>query len=645
MNAFFKKLKIASIHFIRKPFFILRFRLNLFLYPKKFQPFYFFDSNEFLSNEFAQSLSEIESTEKIISEANLVLENKFQTLGSGLVFLGQEINWHQDFKSGRIWNKDFYTKIDSKHSVNGSDIKVPWELSRFHQAHWLAKAFIISKDEKYSKKFFELIENWINQNPFCYGVNWNCAMEVAIRAVNWIFALHIFKVSNHFDKKLEQKIYSSLYHHGLFIRNNLEYGRRNGNHYLSDLMGLIWLGAFFYNHSFGKKWFRFAQKELEREIQAQVFDDGVDYEKSTYYQRLVTEILMFSYYAAIKIQKPFSSQFKDKLHKMFHFISAYLLDDEVPNIGDCDDGRVIKFNFFEKVSEMRNLLSIGAVLFEDSLLKSKAARIFCDVLFLFGTEGYQKFKRLSQIESEQKSVSFPNGGFYILRHDDYFVFFDAGDIGMNGWGGHGHNDTFSFELAYKQKRFIVDSGTYVYTPDPELRQKFRSTAAHNTIMVDGVELVEFLNLFKIKEDFTNPKILTTQLNHDVVDYIEAEHYAYTRLKNPIVVRRKLELHKLNKHLIIQDTFSGDGPNKIEIFFHFHPEVKVNNIATSVYLLSRDDHKLKIEFPHFGNFIDRLEGSLYSESYGKLTQNLRLRIIIDKKNQHHNSFITLIKPVD
>ena len=644
-NPFIRKIRIFFIHFIRKPIFILLVKSSLIPKPRKFKPFYFLDENEFHSKEFAQALLQIESKEKIVNEANLVCENKFQTLGSDLVYLGEKINWHQDFKSGRIWTKDFYTKIDSKNSIKGSDIKVPWELSRFHQAQWLAKAYLVTRDEKYSEKFFELVNNWIEENDFCFGVNWNCAMEVAIRAVNWILALHIFKISKHFSDSIEQKIYQSLFEHGIFIRNNLEFGRRNGNHYLSDLMGLIWLGSFFYNHSFGKRWFHFAKKELEKEIQIQVYDDGVDYEKSTFYQRLVTEILTLSSLPAEKLKKPFSKKFKTKLHKMFSFISEFIIDDEVPNVGDCDDGRIIKFSLFEKVSEMRNLLAVGSVLFDDGILKTKASKIFTDVLFLLGLTGFQKFHSLVEQKLVTKSSSFDHGGFFILRDENFFVFFDASDIGMNGWGGHGHNDILSFELAYRNQRFIVDSGTYVYTPDPEMRQKLRSTSAHNTIMIDGQEIADFLNLFRIKEDLTNPKVLSIQLNNEDVDFIHAEHYAYTRLKNPVVVNRKIELHKTKNQIIIEDTFAGNGPNKVEIFFHFHPEVSVNKIATSVYELKRNDLKLKLELPQFSHFIDRVEESFYSESYGKLTINQRLRVIIEKKNHHHNSFVTLIKATD
>lgn len=640
-----QKFKIAYIHFIRKNIFILKFRIGLIKEKQKLIPYFFLESNNFQSEEFIKVLTSIQNQSKIREEAQLIIQNKFQTLGSDVTFLGEKINWQQDFKSGRIWDKVFYTKIDSKHSTNGSDIKVPWELSRFHQAQYLAKAYLVTKDEKYSSKFFELINDWIDENPFCYGVNWNCAMEVAIRAVNWIFALHIFKNSPEFNEKLKTKIYNSLYQHGLFIRNNLEYGRRNGNHYLSDLMGLIWIGAFFFNHSFGKRWFNFAKKEIEREMLIQVYDDGVDYEKSTFYQRLVTEIFTLSLIASERIGKRFSEKFKERLHKMFEFIASYVIGDEVPNVGDCDDGRIIKFNFFEKVSEMRNLLALGSTIFKDEFLKSKAEKNFVDVLMLLGLDGYRRYYELNVIQPPIESKIFDKGGFAVLRNQNFFIFFDFGDIGMNGWGGHGHNDILSFELAYKGKRFIVDSGTYVYTPYPEMRQKFRSTSSHNTIMVDKAEQADFLNLFRIQKDFSNTKLLTFLTDRNEIDTIQAEHHCYSRLKNPVVVRRKIDLIKFEDKILVEDSFIGNGPNRIEIFYHFHPGVKIEKLNSFNYRLTFDELKIRFELPEFDGYSVKVEESLYSESYGKIESNQSLIIIIDKKSNLQDKFIVLIKAED
>lgn len=640
-----QKFLIIYNHFILKPIFILKYQISLYKRNKSLKPFYFLDSNNFLSIDFKNSLRQIDSTEKIINEAELTIKNYFQTLGSELVHLGGMINWHRDFKSGRIYEKKFYTEINSKQSINGSDIKVPWELSRFHQALYLAKAYIITGDEKYSKKFFELINDWIDENPYCYGINWNCAMEVAIRSVNWILSLHIFKNSSHFTDEIKQKIFKSLYQHGIFIRNNLEYGRRNGNHYLSDLMGLIWLGAFFFNHSFGKRWFYFAKKELEKEILIQVYEDGVDYEKSTFYQRLVTEIFTLSFISGLKLGFNFSDSFKQRLYKMFHFISEFLLDDEVPNVGDCDDGRVLKFSLNEKISEMRNLLAMGSILFNDGKLKSKSEKITADTLFLLGAKGNSKYNEIQNTEIDINSKAFPKGGFYILRSKNFFMFFDAGDIGMNGWGGHGHNDILSFELAYRNKRFIVDSGTYVYTPYPEMRQLLRSTSAHNTIMIDKKEIAEFLNLFRIKSDFTNPKIKILDLNNNSIDTITIQHHAYERLLNPVTIERAITLKKAEESFLIIDKIYGKGKHQVDLFFHFHPEVLEEKQNDYEFILKRDLLSIKIRFHYTNDFKIEVEDFYYSESYGKLNRNKRIHISGELKLINSFEFRTIISAID
>ncbi|MBU2445226.1 MAG: heparinase II/III family protein [Bacteroidetes bacterium] len=661
-----QKIKIIFIHFIRKPLFIFWVKWIRKKSIKELTPNYFLSQLNYHDLIFKEKLIEIESKNKILADAEIVLQNKFKTLGSELTHLGEKINWQRDFKSGRIWDKDFYTEIDSKHSIEGSDIKVTWELSRFHQAIWLGKAFLATSDEKYAEKYFELVSDWIDANPFCYGVNWNCAMEVAIRSVNWIIAHHIFKTSKNLTNDVEKKILNSLYQHGLFIRSNLEYGRRNGNHYLSDLMGLVWLGGFFSNYSFGKRWLNFAKKELDKEIEIQVYEDGVDYEKSTYYQRLVTEILYNSQIALKFNGLSLTERSLTKLEKMFQFISSYILENTIPNIGDNDNGRVTQYSFDEQINDLRYTLSVGSILFRNSEFISslverfgmRNVKISSDALFLFGLKEVADFESLhsalrtphsafnnalhSALQSSA-SFAFPQGGFYIMRSEESFVFIDSGDIGMNGWGGHGHNDVFSFEFAIKGLRFIVDPGTYCYTSDPELRQKFRSTSSHNTIMIDNTEQAEFLNLFRIKEDLTAPRVLEWSSN-DEKDILIAEHFGYARLKHLVVHRRKFEFNKKEETLIIVDQLDGQSEHKINYFLHFHPKVEVKKVSESSFQLTRDEKNLLIEIKtQIKEPKIEIEKSHYSESYGRIEESLRLHF--SSSSQLPCEIMTIIKVIE
>jgi uncharacterized heparinase superfamily protein len=90
-----------------------------------------------------------------------------------------------------------------------------------------------------------------------------------------------------------------------------------------------------------------------------------------------------------------------------------------------------------------------------------------------------------------ESKAFPQGGFYIMRHGDLYMIVDCVPADPKSPSGHKHNSRLSFELFACDKSFIIDPGTYIYTADKEMRNLFRSTKYHNTIVVDGEEQNRF----------------------------------------------------------------------------------------------------------------------------------------------------------
>ena len=55
-------------------------------------------------------------------------------------------------------------------------------------------------------------------------------------------------------------------------------------------------------------------------------------------------------------------------------------------------------------------------------------------------------------------------------------------------GGHGHADALSLVLNVGGTEILKDPGTCVYNGSPEWRDFFRSTHAHNTIVVDDASV-------------------------------------------------------------------------------------------------------------------------------------------------------------
>ena len=447
-------------------------------------------------------------------------------------------------------------------------------------------------------------------------------MEVAIRACNWIAGYHFFCDSTSLPSEFWQRFFKNLFVHGRYIEHHLEYAKRNGNHLLSDVVGLLFLGIFFRSASFGRQWKTSSVDALQEEMETQVYPDGVNYEKSVGYHRLVLELFYTATILCHYNKIPLHDSFMKRLEKMFEFTLAYTRPDgSAPVVGDADDARLFQFSAREDFNNHRHALSVGALLFNRADFRAAASGFSQDALWLFGGEGFERHQKLEVSPILPISRGFPEGGFYVMRGDDSHVFIDVGDIGMKGRGGHGHNDTFGFELWCNGSAFIVDSGTFTYSGNVKLRNEFRSTAAHNTLMVDGKELADFTGLWSIRADETQPRVVRWVVENDRC-ILEAEHSAYLAMPSRIIHRRQFELVHSPLSLNITDTLEGTGSHLIESFLHFAPSVTVE-IAEPQKAIARNENGRYIVSVGAGAI--SLHDTSYSSSYGVRERNKSLKV--------------------
>src|SRR5438105_4157696 len=168
---------------------------------------------------------------------------------------------------------------------------------------------------------------------------------------------------------------------------------------------------------------------------------------------------------------------------MFEFVLAYTRPDGTfPQVGDNDDGRLVNLDD-EPIGSHTRHLAVGGVLFERADLLAAAGGAIETAVWLCGA----RVLTLPRSPTAQASAAFPHGGFFVMRAEDVVMVVDAGEIGMRGIGGHGHNDILSFDLWAAGAPLFVDSGTFTYTADPLARQAMRQTSAHNALRVDGKE--------------------------------------------------------------------------------------------------------------------------------------------------------------
>jgi uncharacterized heparinase superfamily protein len=576
-----------------------RARFRFFFHPRNRKDF------------FLHTLTSLQPEEQLLADADATRENRFQTLGSPLTPLGSPMPWHRDFKSGKEWPLRALTIPEILDLRNSSDIKVPWEISRFHQVWWLGKAYWLTGREEYAEKFRSLVDEWIEANPPALGANWVVAMEAAIRATNLIAGYYFFCESRSCDDAFWLRLFKSLYVHGSFIKHHLEYSRNNGNHFLSDVVGMIAIGTFFADTPFGAKWLTWARGAVEREMQRQVEPDGVDYEKSSSYHRLVLELFSMAAMLSMVNKRPLSEGYMKRLEQMHEFVLHYTRPDgSAPLWGDADDGRLFRFRMDEDVNDHRHALSTGAVLFSRPDFARASGHFHEETLWYFGGEGFERFRAL-HTETKLESKSFPGGGVYIMRNEHAHIFIDAGELGQRGRGGHGHNDTLSFTYWHDGHDVLVDSGTYSYTFDTITRNELRSVRAHNAVCVDGNEIAEFDDLWSVKEDRTKPRVIEWKPEGDI-QILEAEHGGYTRLASPVLHNRRIEFATTTGAITIKDSLQGTGEHEIEAFLHFAP-------GATVTVLNHDHAEVMIAQSRYqitaskGTF--EIRKTWYSRSYG------------------------------
>lgn len=537
-------------------------------------------------------------------EAEAILDHRV-TLFSRKYELGRRIDWHRDPQGNLQWPLAHFTHVPSVIG-RGADIRVVWELNRLQHFVTLGRAYLLTNDERYVEEFLLQLASWYEDNPPRFGVNWTTAMEVAIRAVNIIAALEMFRGSPNMTDEAMELIVKMLISHGRFIRNNLEFSYRGtSNHYLSDLIGMFVIGMTMPELREARGWVSYSARRLLKEMDRQVLADGVDYEGSIGYHRFVVEVfvLFFSICQANSLKIP--GRYWGRLEAMFEFVRHYLKPDgTAPIIGDSDDGRLLKFKA-RPADDHSYLMSVAAVLIEKETFK-QSSRIDEEALWWFGLQGREAFDSLAISEQRPASQAFREAQIFIQRganpEEPFYAIIDCGDHGLRGHGSHAHSDALSIEVFALNRTFLRDPGTFVYTASERRRNLFRSTAYHNTVRIDGEEISETLEgeLFAFATN-VRPQVNSWESTAER-DVLDAEHDAYRRLAAPVIHRRVVTFEKREGYWTIKDIFTGAGRHRFEFFFNFDAGLEVTvdarNRATardtraSLTIVTASDHKLE-----------------------------------------------------
>jgi hypothetical protein len=280
-------------------------------------------------------------SQRIFRAAENAIGHRVDLPGTGPVELGTPIAWHTDVKTGRSWPAIYVRDIDYTNLGSPSEVKVPWEVSRLQWVIPIGQAYLLTGDERYAVAAREVLADWIASNPCAYGVNWVCTMEVAMRIISWTWFFHVFcRADAWADQGFRARFMQTLFLHGEFT----ERSDINGNDFTAVAAALVFAGLFFGKGEAPARWVETGWQMLCDELPRQVFPDGVNFEASIAYHRLVLELFFLAARYREACGLAVADEYRQRVIAMARFAVAYTRPDGgTPLLGDADDARTLPF--------------------------------------------------------------------------------------------------------------------------------------------------------------------------------------------------------------------------------------------------------------------------------------------------------------
>ena len=382
-----------------------------------------------------------------------------------------------------------------------------WNLNLhyFEYLFAIAKEYQKEAETKYLQKIKEYILCWIKCNPI--GSNkyaWD-PYSVSLRLSNWIDLYMLLREEFGRDRGFICIFLGSLYEQYVYLINHIE-NHLLANHLFENLRTIV-IASVFFNE---KDVCAISTKHLLNQCKEQFFCDGVHYERSPMYQKLLLEDLL-----RVENALEFDGNKNDEIRMYINKV----LD--------------VSFSFEKGMERLPLFNDCGK-----NISKSLDALVCAS-------------NKLGI--SPKKKKSFSDGGYYIFefgKEGEWRLLVDAGQPGPDFSPGHSHCEIMSFELFYKGFPVIVNCGTFAY--QSEKREFFKSTKAHNTVQVDAVEQSELWRDFRMAR---RAKIIALNVNDYSISII-IKDYRHNRIKRSIIIEENA--------LVVTDESDN---NNIKSFLH------------------------------------------------------------------------------
>ena len=409
--------------------------------------------------------------EKLIGTADKVSEGVITGFSSVELDYGNPMDWQMNPLTGKRCDetKKWYQIPDF--DKERGDIKVIWEASRFSHFLTLARAYLLTSNEKYYRAFSDQLKSWLDNNQYSYGANFKCGQECSLRMVNALLAYTVFMSTDLATDADESNVKDLIDRCYRKVLSNFFYAYKciRNNHTISELMGMI-VGAWCCED---EKQLQKAYRLLDEVIDEQFTDDGGYRQFSFNYQRLALQDLEVVMSIAETTKKCLNQKSLEKV-KNAAFLMYQCQDEsgDMPNYGSNDGALVFPvtscgYRDFRPVINTCYSLSTGNQLYETGIHQEE--------LIWFGRKS--KFADYKIEKIERGSNQFVNAGLFTIRKPDSWAMIVANDYKSRP----AHMDQLHFDLWVDGVNVFCDAGTYSYAS--EEGRKLVRNESHNTSVV------------------------------------------------------------------------------------------------------------------------------------------------------------------
>lgn len=490
----------------------------------------------------------------------------------------------QDTLDHNIYGYRFPGEIDwffnpTEHTSHDNE----WTWSLYRHIYWqpLARAYVRTGDETYTREFLHQMQTWGEAwpvKPFMEddedyaakykfpGHSWR-TIETAMRLYTvWLPCMEAFRTSPAWDREGWVTFLSLLCDHCDFLMKHYSNHNKSSNWLTMESGALLQCGILF--PEIRSDWFRTGYRRVMQEVKYSFDNDGIHMERTPIYHMVAAGVYLQCYRLCLLNGIPVPPYMEPTLEKAARFLMSLVKPDlSTPMIGDADRDDLTTRRCDTSLYEGMNLT------FDPQDLNEMRA-YFRTWYELTGSEDFRFMATAGKEGTPPARRNYPyiSAGIYAMRtgwteQDSYFhvlgVQLERGEV-----SSHSHNDTGHVEIHIQGEDILTDSGRYIYNSScwKDWRHYFLSAKAHNTLYVDDHEMGTVPGVTRTRGVRTYLHAFEEKPGCQLIDI---SHNGYVFMEDSIFHRRRVA--RLDGDVfVIEDRLTGicDSEHDIRLYFNF-----------------------------------------------------------------------------